>query len=142
MKIALKQAELANNKGEVPVGAVIVRGEEIIAQSHNKMRQLNDSLAHAELLVIREAQKKLKLARLSECDIYVTLEPCTMCAGAIAHAKLRRLYYGAEDIKGGAVDNGVRFFYSSICHHKPEIISGLDEKRAEKLLKQFFALRR
>ena len=142
MQIALEMAKIANEKGEVPVGAVIVHNGEIIAKGHNQMLELGDSTAHAEMIVISWAQKILKKSRLSECDLYVTLEPCTMCAGAIAHAKLRRLYYGAEDKKGGAIDNGVQFFNADSCHHKLEIISGLAEQQSSLLLRSFFAARR
>ncbi len=139
MQLALKEAKLAAQKGEVPVGAVIVKNGEIIAKTHNKMIEQNDALAHAEILAIKLAQKKLNNSRLTDCDLYVTLEPCTMCAGAISLARLRRLYYGAPDIKGGAIDNGVRFFNSATCHHRPEIISGLNEEQSIKILKEFFA---
>ncbi len=139
MQLALKEAKLAAQKGEVPVGAVIVKNKRIIAKTHNKMIEHNDAMAHAEILAIKLAQKKLNNSRLSDCDLYVTLEPCTMCAGAISLARLRRLYYGAPDIKGGAIDNGVRFFNSLTCHHRPEIISGLNEEQAIKILKEFFA---
>ena len=142
MSIALQLATEAANAGEVPVGAVIVRAGEIIASERNRMRELGDPTAHAELLAIRAALEKLGATRLDDCDLYVTLEPCTMCAGAISHAKLRRLYYSAEDKKGGAVDNGVRFFSAQTCHHRPEIISGLSEEKSALLLKEFFAARR
>ncbi|MCF6343951.1 MAG: nucleoside deaminase [Devosiaceae bacterium] len=142
MQIALKLAKKAGEKGEVPVGAVVVYQGTIIAKARNKMRQLNDASAHAEMLVIKKALKKLKTSRLIDCDIYVTLEPCTMCAGAISHLRFRRVYYGAEDIKGGAIENGVQFFSANTCHHRPEVISGLEEEKSEKLLKNFFALRR
>ncbi len=138
MQIALELAQQAAKNGEVPVGAVLVRNGDIIAESGNQMRKLGDCTAHAEMIVIRQALASEKITRLSDCDLYVTLEPCTMCAGAISHAKIRRLYYGAEDIKGGAVENGVRFFYTKTCHHRPEVIVGVEEEEAEKLLKSFF----
>lgn len=142
MQIALELAAEAAANGEVPVGAVVVHNGEIVAKVANQMYALKDPTAHAEILAIREALKKVGTGRLMECDLYVTLEPCTMCAGAIAHAKLRRVYYGAEDEKGGAVDNGVRFFNSATCHHRPEVISGLNESESATLLRQFFLARR
>jgi len=108
----------------------------------NRMRGSGDPTAHAEMLAIRSALKKIGSGRLQTCDLYVTLEPCTMCAGAISAAKIRRLYYGAEDLKGGAVDNGVRFFHSPTCHHRPEVIGGLGEARSGEMLRRFFAERR
>ncbi|MBU1174533.1 MAG: nucleoside deaminase [Alphaproteobacteria bacterium] len=142
MARALELAEAAARHGEVPVGAVIVRNGEIIAEAMNAMRSLNDPTAHAEMRVIREALGILSAERLTDCDLYVTLEPCTMCAGAIAHARLRRLYYGAPDPKGGAVDNGVRFFSAPTCHHRPEVIAGVSESAAAALLREFFSARR
>lgn len=142
MQQALALAAQSAENGEVPVGAVIMRGDELIASSGNRMRVMNDPTAHAEMLVIRQALEKLGEGRLADCDLYVTLEPCTMCAGAIAHAKLRRVYYGAADAKGGAVDNGVRFFDQATCHHRPEVIAGVSERQAEEMLKTFFAARR
>lgn len=142
MDMAIALAEDAAAAGEVPVGALIVRDGEVIATERNRMRELGDPTAHAEMVVIRKALKVLGAERLADCDLYVTLEPCTMCAGAIAHAKIRRLYYAADDIKGGAVENGVRFFAQSTCHHAPEVISGLGESRAAELLRTFFAARR
>lgn len=142
MQMALALAAEAAVDGEVPVGAVVVRDGVVIAKERNRMRALNDPTAHAEMLVIKSALAKLGTARLSDCDLYVTLEPCTMCAGAIAHAKLRRLYYAADDVKGGAVDNGVRFFGQPTCHHAPEVIAGIDEREAAKMLKEFFTIRR
>jgi tRNA(adenine34) deaminase len=142
MARALELAEAAARSGEVPVGAVVVRDGKIVAESGNRMRELGDPTAHAEMLAIRMALDTLGSERLLECDLYVTLEPCTMCAGAIAHARLRRLYYGAPDPKGGAVENGVRFFSSPTCHHRPEVISGVSETASAVLLQRFFASRR
>lgn len=142
MQQALELARQAAAAGEVPVGAVIVKNGEIIATAQNEMKRMGDPTAHAEMQAMRKALEKLGTGRLDGCDLYVTLEPCTMCAGAIAHAKLRRVYYGAEDVKGGAVDNGVRFFNSPTCHHHPEVISGIGEAEAAELLIQFFADRR
>lgn len=142
MDQALALAEQAAAAGEVPVGAVIVRDGEIIASAANTMRQSGDPTAHAEMVVLREALALPGMTRLDDCDLYVTLEPCTMCAGAIAHAKIRRLYYGAADAKGGAVDSGVRFFSQATCHHAPEVISGVGESRSADLLRKFFAARR
>jgi tRNA(adenine34) deaminase len=142
MDLALALAEEAAAHGEAPVGAVIVKGDEILAATRNQMRELNDPTAHAEMLAIREALAKRGTGRLDGCDLYVTLEPCAMCAGAIAHVRLRRLYYGAEDPKAGAVDSGVRLFEQPTCHHRPEIIGGLGEARAAALLQAFFRDRR
>lgn len=142
MDHALELAGQAAANGEVPVGAVIVRDGEIIASAANIMRQSGDPTAHAEMVVLRNALALPGVTRLDDCDLYVTLEPCTMCAGAIAHAKIRRLYYGAADAKGGAVESGVRFFNQPTCHHAPEVISGLGESRSAHLLKKFFAARR
>jgi tRNA(adenine34) deaminase len=143
MQMAIDQAEAAAQQGEVPVGAVLVGPKgEVLAKTRNQMRALQDPTAHAEILAIREACAKLGNERLLECDLYVTLEPCPMCAGAIAHARLRRLYYGASDRKGGAVDNGVALFAQSSCHHAPEVIGGLRENACAELLTEFFALRR
>jgi tRNA(adenine34) deaminase len=139
MDQALVLAEAAAAAGEAPIGAVIVRNGEVLAAERNRMRELNDPTAHAEMLAIRQALAVRGTGRLDGCDLYVTLEPCAMCAGAIAHVKLRRLYYAAEDIKAGAVDNGVRLFSQPSCHHAPEIISGLGEARSAALLKSFFA---
>ena len=139
---ALKLADAAIAVGEVPVGAVVVRNGKIIGQGHNRTRIDHDPTAHAEIVAIREATRFLGNDRLEDCDLWVTLEPCTMCAGAIAHARIRRLYYSASDAKGGAVDSGVRFFESPTCHHKPDIYSGMDEERSGKLLLDFFRNRR
>lgn len=142
MDHALQLAEAAAAAQEVPVGAVITFEGKIIAAERNRMRELGDPTAHAEMQAIRKALEVLGGDRLGQCDLYVTLEPCTMCAGAIAHARLRRLYYGAVDAKGGAVESGVRFFDQPTCHHHPEVISGVGETRATLLLKEFFAARR
>jgi len=142
MDLALALAEEAAAQGEAPVGAVIVEGDTVLAAEPNRMRALNDPTAHAEMLAIRNALAKRGTGRLDGCDLYVTLEPCAMCAGAIAHARLRRVYYGAEDPKAGAVDNGVRLFTQPTCHHRPEIIAGLGERRAAALLQSFFRDRR
>lgn len=139
MDLALSLAEAAEAAGEAPVGAVVVEGDTVLAAERNRMRELNDPTAHAELLAIRAALAARGTGRLDGCDLYVTLEPCAMCAGAIAHARLRRLYYAAEDAKAGAVDNGVRLFASPQCHHRPEVIAGLGERRAADLLRRFFA---
>jgi tRNA(Arg) A34 adenosine deaminase TadA len=142
MDLALSLAAEAAAVGEVPVGAVIVGDGGVLAAERNRMRELNDPTAHAELLAIRAALRKRGTGRLDGCDLYVTLEPCVMCAGAIAHARLRRVYYGAEDEKAGAVDNGVRLFAQPSCHHRPEVIAGLGEARAAALLRGFFQDRR
>ncbi|MDC3401577.1 nucleoside deaminase [Alphaproteobacteria bacterium] len=143
MEIALEQAILAGEAGEVPVGAVIVdKVGNVIAHGQNSMRRLKDPTAHAEIVAIREAGIQLKNERLMECDLYVTLEPCTMCAGAISLARLRRLYYAASDTKTGAVDNGVAFFNQSSCHHKPETYGGILERQSADLLRSFFEMRR
>lgn len=142
MDIALALAEQAALAGEVPVGAVIMREGHMVVAERNRMRGSGDPTAHAEMLAIRSALRKIGSGRLATCDLYVTLEPCTMCAGAIAAARIRRLYYGAEDTKGGAVDNGVRFFAAPTCHHRPEVIGGLGEARSAALLRRFFAERR
>jgi tRNA(adenine34) deaminase len=142
MEIAFAEAELAIAAGEVPIGAVIVRDGEVIARACNRTLTDKDPTAHAEMLVLRAAAAALGNERLSDCDLYVTLEPCTMCAGAISLARIRRLYYGAGDPKGGAVESGVRFFNSPTCHHKPEIYSGIGAERASEMLKRFFGKRR
>jgi tRNA(adenine34) deaminase len=142
MDAAFEEAERALHEGEVPVGAVIVRDGEIVARAHNRPLAERDPTAHAELLALRAAARALGGERLSGCDLYVTLEPCTMCAAAISFARIRRLYYGAADPKGGAVESGVRFFASPACHHRPEIYGGLQEARAAELLRGFFKERR
>lgn len=143
MQMALDQAQAAAQAGEVPVGAVLL-GQDgtVLAQTHNHMRSLKDPTAHAEILAIRAACEKLGNERLTGCSLYVTLEPCPMCAGAIAEARIAKLFYGAADIKGGAVDNGVALFDQKSCHHAPEVIGGLRESDCTALLTAFFALRR
>lgn len=142
MTIALAEAESAAARDEVPIGAVLVSGERVLARAGNRTRELNDPTAHAEMLAIREAAAKFGSQRLPEADLYVTLEPCAMCAAAISFARIRRLYFGATDAKGGAVVSGVRFFASPTCHHAPEVYSGIGESRASTLLKEFFRTRR
>lgn len=138
MERALALAEAAAAAGEAPVGAVIMEGDRVLAAEANRMRALNDPTAHAELLAIRSALALRGTGRLDGCDLYVTLEPCAMCAGAIAHSRLRRVYYGAEDPKAGAVDNGVHLFDQPTCHHRPEVIGGLGAQKSQALLKSFF----
>ncbi|MGB5484729.1 tRNA adenosine(34) deaminase TadA [Parasphingorhabdus sp.] len=142
MDAALALAKTALTVGEIPVGAVVVQSGKIIGRGHNRTRIDHDPTAHAEIVAIREATKFLGNDRLEDCDLWVTLEPCTMCAGAIAHARIGRLYYGASDAKGGAVDSGVRFFNAPTCHHKPEVYPGMDEETSAKLLTGFFKGRR
>jgi tRNA(adenine34) deaminase len=143
MDLAFEEAEAAAARGEVPVGAVVADGEgRIVARAGNRTLELKDPTAHAELLAIREACAALGTERLIGCDLYVTLEPCPMCAGAISFARLRRLYYGAPDEKGGGVDHGPRIFAQTTCHHRPEVYGGFGESRAAELLRRFFALRR
>lgn len=142
MAEALKEARAAAARGEVPVGCVVVRGTEVVARAGNRTLADRDPTGHAELLAIRQAAAALGTERLTDCDLYVTLEPCAMCAAAISFARLRRLYYGAADPKGGAVDNGVRFFASASCHHRPEVYGGIGEGEAGALLRDFFAARR
>lgn len=139
---ALAEADAAGRRGEVPIGAVLVLGRDIVARAGNRTRELSDATAHAEMLVIREASGVLSAERLSDADLYVTLEPCTMCTGAISFARIRRLYFGATDEKGGAVGSGVRFFAAPTCHHVPEIYSGIREVEAGDMLKRFFSERR
>lgn len=139
MDLALSLAEDAAAAGEAPVGAVIVDGDTVLAAEQNRMRRDSDPTAHAELLAVRKALAVRGTGRLDGCDLYVTLEPCTMCAGAISHARLRRVYYGAEDQKAGAVDNGVRWFAQPTCNHAPEVISGLRAEASGALLRSFFA---
>ncbi|NKN38563.1 nucleoside deaminase [Agrobacterium sp. a22-2] len=142
MDAALDAARAAGARGEVPIGAVLVLEGEIIASAGNETRAANDITAHAEILAIRRAAERLGQERLTSADLYVTLEPCTMCAAAISFARLRRLYYGAEDPKGGGVDNGVRFYGQPTCHHAPEVYSGIGETEAARLLRDFFGQRR
>jgi tRNA(adenine34) deaminase len=142
MDMALEEARAAGARGEVPVGCVIVRDGAVIASAGNRTLADRDPTAHAEIIAIRAAAASLGSERLDGCDLYVTLEPCAMCAGAVAFARVRRLYYGAADPKGGAVDNGVKFFASPTCHHRPEVYGGLAEAEASALLKAFFRERR
>lgn len=142
MRAALDAAAEAGAAGEVPVGAVVVQDGRIVAAAANAPRTLHDPTAHAEMLAIREAARLLGRERLEDCDLWVTLEPCAMCAGAIAHARIARLYYGASDPKGGAVEHGPRFFAQPTCHHRPEIYAGIGEGEAGALLRDFFRERR
>jgi tRNA(adenine34) deaminase len=142
MDMALDQARAAAAAGEVPVGCVVVCGGEVIARAGNRTLAGKDPTAHAEMLAIRAAALAIGSERLGGCDLYVTLEPCAMCAAALSFARIRRLYYGAADPKGGAVENGVRFFSSPTCHHRPEIYGGIGAAEASALLKDFFRARR
>lgn len=142
MAQALALARQAADAGEVPVGAVIVKDGVVIAQAHNAPRQLKDPTAHAELLAIRRASEALGAERLDGCELWVTLEPCAMCAGAITHARIARVYYGAPDPKGGAVEHGARVFDQPQCLHRPEVYSGMGEGEAADLLRGFFRDRR
>src|SRR3954454_4250166 len=142
MDLALKAAEMAGKSGEVPIGCVVVREGAVIATAGNRTLTDRDPTAHAEILAIREAAHKIGSERLVGCDLYVTLEPCTMCVAAISFARIRRLYYGAPDPKGGAVDSGVRFFASPTCHHAPEVYPSVGEREAATLLRDFFKARR
>lgn len=142
MHLALLQAKTARSIGEVPVGAVIVKEGVVIARQHNLVETEKDPTAHAEMLVIQEATKVLGDKRLVDCDLYVTLEPCAMCAQAIAHARIRRLYFGAYDPKGGGVDHGAQVFAHDTCHHKPEVYGGIEEETAKGLLQHFFQSKR
>lgn len=142
MAAALDEARAAGERGEVPIGAVVVSDGTIVARAGNETRALNDITAHAEVLAIRRAAAAIGDERLTGADLYVTLEPCTMCAAAISFARIRRLYYGAEDPKGGGVDNGVRFYAQPTCHHAPEVYAGIGETSSAELLKRFFQSRR
>lgn len=142
MDIALTEARDAAARGEVPVGAVIVRQGAVLSKAGNRTRELNDPTAHAEVLAIREACTELGQERLTGCDLYVTLEPCPMCAAAISNARIARLYYGAADPKSGGVAQGPRVFAHAQCHHAPEVYDGIDALASEELLKSFFASRR
>ncbi len=144
MGLALAQARAARERGEVPVGAVVVRGPtgEVVAAAGNRVEELNDPSAHAEMLALREACRASESPRLTDCDLYVTLEPCPMCAQAISLARVRRLYYGAPDAKGGGVDHGPRIFAQSTCHHRPEVYGGFEEAAAAALHKAFIRERR
>ena len=142
MEMALQEARTAGERGEVPVGCVLVRGGEGIARAGNRTIADRDPTAHAEMIAIRAVARAFGSERLDDCDLYVTLEPCAMCAAAVSFARIRRLYYGAADPKGGAVENGVKFFASPTCHHRPEIYGGLAEAAAGDLLTEFFRQRR
>ena len=142
MDLALQAAADAATAGEVPIGCVIVLNGEVIATAGNRTIRDNDPTAHAEVLAIRQAAGRLGSQRLGDCDLYVTLEPCTMCAGAISFARIRRLYFGAADPKGGGVDSGVRFFAQPTCHHAPDVYSAVGEGEAASLLRDFFKARR
>jgi tRNA(adenine34) deaminase len=142
MEVALEEARVAGQSGEVPIGCVVVHAGAVVACAGNRTLADRDPTAHAEVIAIRAAAAALGSERLTECDLYVTLEPCAMCAAAIAFARIRRLYYGAADAKGGAVDNGVKFFASPSCHHRPEVYGGLAEAETSELLRNFFRARR
>lgn len=144
MDAAFAQAHAAQARGEVPIGAVVVNGNtgELLAADGNRVNELNDPSAHAEILVLRQAGAHLGSPRLLECDLYVTLEPCPMCAQAISFARVRRLYFAAFDAKGGGVDHGPRIYQQASCHHKPEVIGGVREREASELLQDFFKERR
>src|SRR5262245_56078231 len=142
MELALEEARRAAQRGEVPVGAVIVRNGAVVAVAGNRPRELADPTAHAEMLAIRAAAAALGSERLGDCDLYVTLEPCAMCAAAISLARIRRLYYGAADPKGGAVENGVRFFASPTCHYAPDVYGGIRDRKSTRLARYFFKERR
>lgn len=143
MAVALSEAEAAASRDEVPVGAVIVdKTGNIIARSGNRTRELRDPTGHAEIIALRTACRQLASERINDCDLYVTLEPCPMCATAISFARIRRLYYGASDPKSGGVEQGARIFTQPTCHHVPEIYPGIDEERSSELLRAFFAARR
>ena len=142
MDMALEEAQMAAARGETPVGAVLVFEDRVLARASNETRARNDPTAHAEVLVIRAAAAALASERLPGCDLYVTLEPCAMCAAAISFARIRRLYFGAGDEKGGAVEAGPRFFSQATCHHAPEVYSGLAERQSAALLRDFFKQRR
>ena len=142
MDMALEEAQMAAARGETPVGAVLIFEDRVLARAGNETRARNDPTAHAEVLVIRAAAAALASERLPGCDLYVTLEPCAMCAAAISFARIRRLYFGAGDEKGGAVEAGPRFFSQATCHHAPEVYSGLAERQSAALLRDFFKQRR
>ncbi len=142
MERALEAARAAAALGEVPVGAVVVRGGQVLATAANRTLTDRDPTAHAEILALRAAARRIGSERLTGCDLYVTLEPCPMCAAAISFARIRRLYYGAGDEKGGAVEHGVRLYASPTCHHAPEVVAGLAERDSAALLRTFFRSRR
>ncbi|MCA3633413.1 MAG: nucleoside deaminase [Methylobacterium sp.] len=139
---AFAEAKAAGSRGEVPIGAAILHKGQVIAAAGNRTRELSDPTAHAEILAIRMACKALASERIGDCDLYVTLEPCPMCAGAISFARLRRLYYAASDPKGGGVEHGPRVFSQATCHHAPEIYAGIRESEASEMLRMFFASKR
>lgn len=142
MEAALDEARKAGERGEVPIGAVVVANAQIIARDGNRTLELHDPTAHAEILVLRQAGERLGTERLIDCDLYVTLEPCAMCAAASSFGRIRRLYYGAEDPKGGAVEHGVGFFGDPSCHHAPDVYSGIRARESAQLLRDFFSMRR
>ncbi len=142
MEQALEEARAAAGRGEVPVGAVVVAGGDVVARTGNRTVEQSDPTAHAEMLAIRQAAAEFGAERLTDCDLYVTLEPCPMCATAISFARIRRLYYGAADPKGGGVESGPRLFAQTTCHHAPEVYGGIAERDAAELLRDFFAARR
>ena len=142
MRRALDLAAAAERAGEVPIGAVVTRNGEIIGEGENRNRRDNDPTAHAEIVALRAAAARTGDFRLTDCDLWVTLEPCPMCAGAISHARIARLYYGASDPKGGAIEQGPRLFTQPQCLHRPEVYGGLGETEASALLRDFFAVRR
>jgi len=144
MALALAEAEQAGKRGEVPVGAVVVeaRAATVLASAGNRVEELRDPTAHAEMLALRAAAERQGAPRLTDCDLYVTLEPCPMCAAAISLARIRRVYFGAADPKGGGVEHGPRIFSQPTCHHRPEVYGGIDGERAAALLKRFFSERR
>jgi tRNA(adenine34) deaminase len=139
MSIALAEARAAAARGEVPVGAVVISAKGgLLARAGNRTLELKDPTAHAEMLALRQAASKLGSERLTDCDIYVSLEPCAMCAAAISFARIRRVYFGADDAKMGAVEHGPRFFQQPTCHHRPEVYGGIGENEARQLLQSFF----
>ena len=142
MSVAFVEARAAEARGEAPIGAALARDGKVVASAGNRTRGDSDPTAHAEMIVLRQAAAALGEHRLIDCDLYVTLEPCAMCAGAISHARLRRLYYAAPDPKGGAVEHGPRFFSQSTCLHAPEVYGGIREREAAEMLRAFFAARR
>ncbi|KQY99932.1 CMP deaminase [Pseudolabrys sp. Root1462] len=142
MQLALEEARAAADRGEVPIGCVIVRDGAVVARAGNRTLADKDPTAHAELIAIRVAAARIGTERLTDCDLYVTLEPCTMCAAASSFARIRRLYFGATDPKGGAVESGVRFYDNPACHHRPEVYGGIGEGECAALLREFFAARR
>ncbi len=142
LSVAFAEARAAEARGETPIGAALVRGGQVVARAGNRTREAADPTAHAEMLVIREAARKFGAMRLTDCDLYVTLEPCAMCAGAISHARLRRLYFAAPDPKGGAVEHGPRFFNQPTCLHAPEVYGGLRANEAGEMLRAFFEAKR